>query len=95
MYRVVFSSNGDPYPRYLIVCCDKDWGSEGCGTWYGDCTTMAQGYTEIECCPGARYITAVTSVDSGFTWTVEIYDPNGNLVKRCENVDRRTPCSTK
>lgn len=95
LYRVVFTSNNDPYPRYLIVCCDKDWNTSGCEPWTGDCITVGRGVSEIQCCPNAKYVTAVTSADAGHTWTVEIYNPRGELVKRCENVNRYSPCSTK
>jgi len=91
-WRVRFSPTNDPYLRYMIVCCDKDWGSPGCQAWTGDCVQVGYG-GEISCCSSnTKKITAVTSSDAGYYYSVEIYDPNGRLVKSCNNVDRRNPC---
>jgi hypothetical protein len=39
-----------------------------------------------------RVLTAVTSSDAGYYYTVEFIDSGGNTVKMCDFVDRRNPC---
>ena len=96
-WRVVFQNVNDPWARYAIVCCNKTWGSPGCQPWTGDCVQVIWippgDSVSINCCsPDTKLITAVTSSDAGYYYRVFIYDPNGNLVKTCNYVDRNHPC---
>jgi hypothetical protein len=40
----------------------------------------------------SRVLTAVTSSDAGYYYTVEFLDRYNNVIKRCNFVDRRNPC---
>jgi len=95
-YTVRFCDVTDIYARYLIVCVDKTWGSSGCQPWTGDWVYINAGapgtcVTSPPFTP-SRVLTAVTSSDAGFYYSVEFLDSQGRVVKRCDRVDRNNPC---
>jgi len=93
-YTVVFTNVNDPYVRYLIVCADKQWGQPGCQPWTGDWVSEDApiGGTDTSSISASRMVTAVTSSDAGYYYSVKILDSNGNVVKECQQVDRNHPC---
>ncbi len=94
-YSVRFCNVNDPWARYLIVCVDKRWGETGCQAWTGDWVVVDPPPGQCATSPSfrpTRVLTAVTSSDAGFYYTVEFLDSQGRVVKRCDRVDRRNPC---
>ena len=93
-YTVVFTNVNDPYVRYLIVCADKQWGQPGCQPWTGDWVSEDApiGGTDTSSISASRMVTAVTSSDAGYYYSVKILDSNGNVVKECQQVDKNNPC---
>jgi len=93
-WQVTFIPVNDVVDRDLIVCCDKEWGEEGCRPFVGDCYMFAPAASLLCCSRDAKKITAVTSSDPGrYYYRVEIWNPHGKLVKTCERVDILTPCT--
>jgi len=94
-YTVQFTNVNDPYARYLIVCADKQWGQPGCQPWTGDWVSEDAPIGGTDTSPpisASRMVTAVTSSDAGYYYSVKILDSNGNVVKECQQVDRNNPC---
>jgi len=94
-YTVVFTNVNDPYVRYLIVCADKQWGQPGCQPWTGDWVGEDAPIGGTDTSPpisANQMITAVTSSDAGYYYSVKILDSSGNVVKECQQVDRNHPC---
>jgi hypothetical protein len=95
-YRVRFCSVNDPNARYLIVCIDKKWGDKGCQQWDGDwvaSVAVPPGTCVVTSPFTPSYIlTAVTSSDGSYYYSVEFLDSNGNVVKKCDRVNRDSPC---
>jgi len=92
-YTVRFCNVNDPFARYFIVCVDKRWGDAGCQPWTGDWVYAGGGgcITSPSFTP-SRVLTAVTSSDGGYYYSVEFVDSQGRVVKRCDRVDRNNPC---
>ncbi|MDT7870335.1 MAG: hypothetical protein RQ839_09200 [Thermoproteus sp.] len=94
-YTVQFTNVNDPYIRYLIVCADKQWGQSGCQPWTGDWVSEDAPIGGTDTSPpisASQTVTAVTSSDAGYYYSVKILDSNGNTVKECQQVDRNHPC---
>jgi len=94
-YTVVFTNVNDPYVRYLIVCADKQWGQPGCQPWTGDWVGEDAPIGGTDTSPpisANQMVTAVTSSDGGYYYSVKILDSGGNVVKECQQVDRNHPC---